>query len=81
MSTQAAATPGTLVVERVFPHPPAKLWRALTESPLLAQWMMSNDFAPVVGRKFQFRNEPKPNLERHRRLRGPDRRSLETALL
>ena len=47
--------------ERVFPHPPEKLWRALTESPLLAQWMMNNDFEPVVGRKFQFRNEPKPN--------------------
>ena len=55
------ATPRTLVVERVFPHPPEKLWRALTESPLLAQWMMNNDFEPVVGRKFQFRNEPKPN--------------------
>lgn len=59
-TTQAVATPGTLVVERVFPHPPEKLWRALTEGPLLAQWMMNNDFAPVVGRKFQFRNEPKP---------------------
>jgi len=51
----------TLVVERVFPHPPEKVWRALTEGPLLEQWMMSNDFAPVVGRKFQFRAEPKPN--------------------
>jgi uncharacterized protein YndB with AHSA1/START domain len=30
-------SPRTLVVERVFPHPPEKLWRALTESPLLAQ--------------------------------------------
>ena len=55
------ATPRTLVVERVFPHPPEKLWRALTESPLLAQWMMKNDFEPVVGHKFQFRNEPAPN--------------------
>jgi uncharacterized protein YndB with AHSA1/START domain len=50
----------TLVVERVFRHSPAKLWRALTESPLLTQWMMSNDFEPVVGRKFQFRAEPNP---------------------
>ncbi len=56
-----AETPSTLVVERVFPHPPEKLWRALTESPLLAQWMMNNDFQPVVGRRFQFRTEPKPN--------------------
>jgi uncharacterized protein YndB with AHSA1/START domain len=59
--TQAAETPHTLVVERVFSHPPEKIWRALTESPLLAQWMMNNDFAPVVGRKFQFRAEAMPN--------------------
>ena len=51
----------SLVVERVFTHPPEKLWRALTESPLLAQWMMKNDFEPVVGRRFQFRADPMPN--------------------
>jgi uncharacterized protein YndB with AHSA1/START domain len=62
-AAQSNATPATrtLVVERVFPHPPEKLWRALTESPLLAQWMMGNDFEPVPGRKFQFRTDPKPN--------------------
>ncbi len=54
-------TSRTLVIEKVFMHPPEKLWRALTESPLLAQWMMNNDFEPVVGRKFQFRAEPMPN--------------------
>src|SRR6202007_2402216 len=59
--TSPVESPTTLVVERVFPHPPEKLWRALTESPLLAQWMLSNDFEPVVGRKFQFRTDPKPN--------------------
>ena len=53
-------TSGTLVVERVFRHSPEKLWRALTESPLLAQWMMKNDFAPEVGRRFQFHAEPSP---------------------
>jgi len=57
----AAEGTRTLVVERVFAHPPEKLWRALTESPLLTQWMMNNDFEPVVGRKFQFRREPMPN--------------------
>jgi len=50
----------SVVIERVFHHPPEKLWRALTESPLLAQWLMNNDFEPVVGRKFQFRAEPVP---------------------
>ena len=65
MSTQTIPTPTettrTLVVERLFPHPPEKLWRALTESPLLAQWMMKNDFEPTVGRRFQFRADPMPN--------------------
>lgn len=48
----------SVVVERSFPHPPAKLWRAISESDLLARWMMPNDFAPEVGRKFAFRTEP-----------------------
>jgi len=51
----------SVVVERVFPHAPEKVWRALTESPLIAQWLMKNDFEPVVGKKFQFRAEPVPN--------------------
>jgi uncharacterized protein YndB with AHSA1/START domain len=65
MSTQAVSDPAettrTLVIERIFPHPQKKLWRALTEGPLIAQWMMNNDFEPVVGRKFQLRAEPVPN--------------------
>jgi uncharacterized protein YndB with AHSA1/START domain len=43
-----------LVLERLFAHPPEKLWRALTESKLLAQWLMNNDFEPIPGRTFQF---------------------------
>jgi uncharacterized protein YndB with AHSA1/START domain len=60
-AAEPAASSRSLVVERVFPHPPAKLWRALTEGPLLAQWMMNNDFEPVAGRRFQFRADPMPN--------------------
>ncbi|MGA7159280.1 MAG: SRPBCC domain-containing protein [Acidobacteriaceae bacterium] len=59
--TEATGTPRSLVIERDFPHPTEKLWRALTESTLLAQWMMNNDFEPVAGRKFQFRADPMPN--------------------
>ena len=58
-----AETPRSLVMERVFPHPPEKIWRALTEGRLLAQWMMKNDFEPVPGRKFQFRSDPMPNWD------------------
>jgi uncharacterized protein YndB with AHSA1/START domain len=39
----------TLVIERVFPDPPEKLWRALTENPLIAQWLMKNDFESNSG--------------------------------
>jgi uncharacterized protein YndB with AHSA1/START domain len=60
-TTNTAESTRTLVIERLFPHPPEKLWRALTESPLVAQWLMKNDFEPVVGRRFQFRADPAPN--------------------
>lgn len=62
MNTQAESTRSVLI-ERVFPHAPEKLWRALTENALVAQWLMKNDFEPVVGRKFQFRSEPMPHWD------------------
>jgi uncharacterized protein YndB with AHSA1/START domain len=58
--TDAAEGTRTLVIEREYPHAPEKLWRALTESPLIAQWLLTNDFEPVVGQRFQFRSEPVP---------------------
>lgn len=42
-----------VVVEREFAHPPAKLWRALTQPHLIADWLMKNDFVPAVGHKFK----------------------------
>jgi uncharacterized protein YndB with AHSA1/START domain len=48
----------SVVIETIFAHAPEKLWRALTEPALLAQWLLSNDFLPEIGREFQFRNEP-----------------------
>lgn len=51
----------TLVIERDLPHPPHKVWRALTESHLLAEWLMGNDFEAVQGRVFNFRGEPNPH--------------------
>ena len=58
--TKAAAT-GSLVVEREMPHPPQKVWRALTQSPLIEEWLMKNDFKLVVGHRFNFRAEPMPH--------------------
>lgn len=48
----------SIVVERVMPHSPEKIWRALTQSALIAEWLMQNDFAPVVGHKFHFHSKP-----------------------
>jgi uncharacterized protein YndB with AHSA1/START domain len=51
----------SVVVEKEFPHPPEKVWRALTESSLIEQWLMKNDFQPVMGYSFSLRMEPMPN--------------------
>jgi uncharacterized protein YndB with AHSA1/START domain len=50
-------TPETLsvVVEREFPYPPEKIWRALTEPHLIEEWLMKNDFKPVANHRFNFR--------------------------
>ncbi|RWF41552.1 MULTISPECIES: SRPBCC domain-containing protein [unclassified Mesorhizobium] len=42
----------TVVVERQISHPPEKLWRALTQPHLMEEWLMKNDFSPVVGHRF-----------------------------
>ena len=42
--TDAATATLTLLVERMMPHPPEKVWRALTQGPLLEEWLMRNDF-------------------------------------
>ena len=41
--TQSTAT-RSLVVEREMPHPPEKIWRALTQGSLIEEWLMKNDF-------------------------------------
>lgn len=47
----------TLVIEKEFTHSPEKLWRALTQPHLIAEWLMQNDFEPTVGRDFKLRME------------------------
>jgi len=44
-----------VVIERELPHPPEKVWRALTQGPLLEQWLMKNDFRAEPGHRFSFR--------------------------
>jgi uncharacterized protein YndB with AHSA1/START domain len=43
-----------------MPHPPEKIWRALTQSPLIEEWLMGNDFQLIVGHRFNFRAPAMP---------------------
>ena len=54
-------TTRSLVIEKELPYPPEKIWRALTQGPLIKEWLMDNDFQPVVGHRFNFRSTPVPN--------------------
>jgi uncharacterized protein YndB with AHSA1/START domain len=45
----------SVVVEREMPHPPERIWRALTQPGLIEQWLMQNDFEPVVDHRFTLR--------------------------
>lgn len=47
-----------VVLEFQLKHSVEVVWRALTDSKMLAEWIWENDFKPVVGQKFQFRSEP-----------------------
>jgi uncharacterized protein YndB with AHSA1/START domain len=55
--TQTAAETRTVVVEREIPYAPEKIWRALTEPHLIEEWLMKNDFEPVVDHKFNLRGD------------------------
>ena len=47
----------TVVIERDIAHPPEKIWRALTEPHLIAEWLMKNDFRPDIGHRFNLTGE------------------------
>jgi hypothetical protein len=50
----------SVVIERKMPHPPEKIWRALTQPWLIEEWLMKNDFSAEVGHRFTFRAMPLP---------------------
>jgi uncharacterized protein YndB with AHSA1/START domain len=52
----------SVVVEREFAFPPEKIWRALTQPHLIEDWLMTNDFRPVVGHRFNLRRNPRPDV-------------------
>lgn len=47
----------SVVLERDIPHPPEKIWRALTQPHLIEEWLMQNDFKPRVDHRFTLRGD------------------------
>ena len=53
-------------IVRDYPHPPAKVWRAVTDPALIPLWTSTGaggrpeGFIPTVGTKFCFVAKPKP---------------------
>ena len=58
--SESTAGSGSIIIERETPHPPEKIWRALTQRSLMTRWLLESDLEPVVGHKFNFRTTPKP---------------------
>lgn len=52
-----------LTFERFYPHPPERVWKALTDPDALAAWYMANDFKAEVGHKFTFHTDPGPGFD------------------
>jgi uncharacterized protein YndB with AHSA1/START domain len=52
----------TIRREIVIPQPREQVWRALTDSTALAEWMFPNDFVPRVGHHFTFQVPPNPKV-------------------
>jgi uncharacterized protein YndB with AHSA1/START domain len=87
---------GTINLSWDLPHAPDKVWRALTDPGLVAQWLMSTDMPAETGKAFSFRAEPSPwwdgiihseilELEPQKRLRyswkgGPGTSVLDTVV-
>lgn len=53
----------TIKHQYFFPHPAEIVWEYLTKAELMEQWLMKNDFQPIVGLDFQFRTSPIPGLD------------------
>lgn len=49
-----------LYVDQFLPQPPGKVWRALTEPDLIAQWLMPGDFRLQVGHRYTLQAAPVP---------------------
>lgn len=49
-----------LLKEAFYPSSPDDVWVAITDRHALAEWLMPNDFEPIVGHRFRFQIDPMP---------------------
>jgi hypothetical protein len=74
----------SISMEFDLPHPPSKVWRALTEPELLGKWLMPTTMQPVLGTSFTFKTQSSPkwdgvvSCEVHSGWRMPSRRFNRT---
>jgi uncharacterized protein YndB with AHSA1/START domain len=47
----------------IYPYPQERVWRALTSSEAIADWLMPNNFKPEVGHRFEMRTKPAPGFD------------------
>jgi uncharacterized protein YndB with AHSA1/START domain len=47
------STSEAINLERYYAHPPAAVWRALTDPELHVRWWAAGDVRPVVGHRFE----------------------------
>lgn len=46
-----------------YEDPPERVWVALTDPHALAEWLMPNDFKPILGHRFRFQTGPMKGME------------------
>ena len=47
-----------MTLARDLPLPAERVWRAVSTGALMAEWLLPNDFQPVPGHRFTFRQQP-----------------------
>jgi len=55
--TEISTDTRSVIMEREFPHPPERIWRALTQPQLIQEWLMKNDFQLLIGHPFELRGD------------------------
>ena len=56
----------TFRLEIDYPHPPALVWRAITEPAALETWFMSMEIEPRVGGEVALKHTSRPGIDRAR---------------